>query len=569
MDGFFITLQQNFNNKIMQIKQEITLKLAQFENSLAQIMKNNEKFQQILEKFPIAILITDFSNNCLFCNQNTYLLLEIEPAVSNQELLLERIFKNKNAEWKTQFDKVLNNENSFFETTILSKTDKLMEIIVYSQKSIFNDQNCVISFLNNISDERKNEREMKNEQQKNRLIIDSIPAMIFIKDKENNFLSVNKAFEEQTGLKQESVFNKSVYDLTLDSVLAVENWNDDLEVIETGFAKRNIIEPLFSNKQRWFLTDKIPYKNIDGDTIGIIGFSIDISEHKHAEDELLRSEKMFRLLFETAPDGIILSSIDGKIQSTNKAIEDLLGYSSEEMKNFSYFDITPEKWHKLEADLINEAIQNSDKVKSIEKEFNKKDKGKLPAQVTGWIIQNELGSPVQLGSYVKDISIEKKAEKLEKSLLQKEKEQLEKDLESKNKELNLKITKLIEFNALVKGVISKLEIILTKDSKEKNKELKQVMSELMSHTNDDLWKQMELTFGQIHQSFYNKLFAKFPNLTRNEKKLCAFLKMNLSTKDISSITHQTIRSIEVARARLRAKMNLKRSDSLTKFFSQI
>jgi hypothetical protein len=96
-----------------------------------------------------------------------------------------------------------------------------------------------------------------------------------------------------------------------------------------------------------------------------------------------------------------------------------------------------------------------------------------------------------------------------------------------------------------------------------------VINELRNHTNDDLWQQMELTFGQIHQSFYIKIYKLFPNLTRNEKRLCAFLKMNLSTKDISSITHQTVRSIEVARARLRIKMNLTRTDSLTKFFSQI
>lgn len=148
-------------------------------------------------------------------------------------------------------------------------------------------------------------------------------------------------------------------------------------------------------------------------------------------------------------------------------------------------------------------------------------------------------------------------------------EQLEKDLGAKTRELNLKIAKLIEVNALLRGLISNLEIILAKDPDEKNKEIKIIINDLMNHTNDDLWEQLELTFGQVHQSFYSKIFTLFPNLTRNEKRLCAFLKMNLSTKDISSITHQTIRSIEVARARLRTKMNLKRSDSLTKFFSGI
>ncbi|MCD4747537.1 MAG: hypothetical protein K8R58_14675, partial [Bacteroidales bacterium] len=63
---------------------------------------------------------------------------------------------------------------------------------------------------------------------------------------------------------------------------------------------------------------------------------------------------------------------------------------------------------------------------------------------------------------------------------------------------------------------------------------------------------------------------KFPDLTANEKKLCAFLRLNMTTKDISAITHQTSNSIEVARTRLRKKLNLSNKDiNLVTFISQI
>lgn len=552
----------------MQNDQNIEIKVDQLEDSLMKLTQSKVEFLQLLEKASYAVLITEMDGTLLFCNEKAYLIFGVDSSGKKQDLLINEIFGKHYSSWKSQVETVLANGVSSMELTIDTNHSKVSEVIVNSHQTFYDGKYCLISFLHDITDQKRIEKHMKNEYQKNLLIVDSIPAMIFIKDKENRFCWVNKAFEEQTGFKNEHIVNKYIFELTQDSVSAAEDWKDDLEVIESGCAKRNIIEPLITDKHRWVLTDKIPYRNIDGEIIGVIGFSIDISERKHAEEELLRSEKMFRMLFETAPDGIILSTLKGEILSTNAAIENLLGYSAEEMKGLNYFRLAPVKWRKLQRERINDAIKKVENVAPVELEFIRSNKQIIPVYVTGWIILNEDGTPIQFGTYVKDLSFEKKAEKLENSLLQKENEQLEKDLDSKTRELNLKIAKLIEINALVRDVISRLEIILSIDPKEKNKELMLVINELTNHTNDDLWKQLELTFGQIHQSFYDKMSKQFPTLTRNEKRLCAFLKMNLSTKDISSITHQTIRSIEVARARLRIKMDLSRSVSLTKFFSE-
>jgi len=72
-----------------------------------------------------------------------------------------------------------------------------------------------------------------------------------------------------------------------------------------------------------------------------------------------------------------------------------------------------------------------------------------------------------------------------------------------------------------------------------------------------IWEDLELHFEQIHETFYMNLLSLCPTLTKNERRLCAYLRLNLSTKDISSLTLQTVRSIEVARIRLRNKLGLK------------
>ena len=87
-----------------------------------------------------------------------------------------------------------------------------------------------------------------------------------------------------------------------------------------------------------------------------------------------------------------------------------------------------------------------------------------------------------------------------------------------------------------------------------------VLSQIRHLEKDKSWKEFETHFSQVHSDFYQKLHEKFPDITLNERKLCAFLRLNMTTKDIASITHQSVHSINVARTRLRRKMNLANSE---------
>jgi hypothetical protein len=64
-------------------------------------------------------------------------------------------------------------------------------------------------------------------------------------------------------------------------------WKDDRDVMATGKPKRNILEPMDHKTERlWLRTDKIPYRDAEGRIIGVIGFALDVTARKHAEDEL-------------------------------------------------------------------------------------------------------------------------------------------------------------------------------------------------------------------------------------------------------------------------------------------
>jgi PAS domain S-box-containing protein len=127
------------------------------------------------------------------------------------------------------------------------------------------------------------------------LIIDAIPAMIWLKDKENRILRVNARAAKATGLSKAEIEGQSTYALYPD--LATKYHQDDLEVISTGRPKFGIIEPHAPGTQpaheerRWVRTDKFPYKDDNGDIVGVIVFAVDVTEYQATHDALLETKK--------------------------------------------------------------------------------------------------------------------------------------------------------------------------------------------------------------------------------------------------------------------------------------
>ena len=100
------------------------------------------------------------------------------------------------------------------------------------------------------------------------------------------------------------------------------------------------------------------------------------------------------------------------------------------------------------------------------------------------------------------------------------------------------------------------------DNREMRNELHHIIRRLQKSTGaDSHWAEVEKTLASSNDAFFENLLKEYPNLTKNERKLCTLIHMNLSTKEISNITHQSIGSINVARSRLRQKFGLTASDT--------
>jgi DNA-binding CsgD family transcriptional regulator len=129
---------------------------------------------------------------------------------------------------------------------------------------------------------------------------------------------------------------------------------------------------------------------------------------------------------------------------------------------------------------------------------------------------------------------------------------------------------LLRKNEFISSIINKLlSLKKSKDDPENDRWIQDILREMQSNLDNTVWSEFEMRFQQVHQDFYQKLLERYPDLTPNEIKICAFLKLNMTTKDISAITFQSVKSIQVARNRLRKRMGIPRDENLVAALQQL
>ena len=143
-----------------------------------------------------------------------------------------------------------------------------------------------------------------------------------------------------------------------------------------------------------------------------------------------------------------------------------------------------------------------------------------------------------------------------------------KELDLRKREMTANALVQVERQEMLTEMIDKLKAIADNKSTMQSN-VKEVIKAFEEYRNATTPEDFEYYFTQTHPEFYNNLRADFPNLTSNELRLCAFLRLNLTTKDIASICRISPESAMVARSRLRKKLNLVGSDEdLSLFLSK-
>lgn len=142
-------------------------------------------------------------------------------------------------------------------------------------------------------------------------------------------------------------------------------------------------------------------------------------------------------------------------------------------------------------------------------------------------------------------------------------------LEQKDRELVESTLFLMKNNEFNIKITQKLENLLNKENEKKRTDaILEIIDDIEQKVKTDSWQRFETSFNSVHDQFYKNFLKDFPDLTANELKLAAFLKLGLTSKEIASVLFINPDSVKVARSRLRKKLNLKSDKNLQVFLSK-
>lgn len=169
--------------------------------------------------------------------------------------------------------------------------------------------------------------------------------------------------------------------------------------------------------------------------------------------------------------------------------------------------------------------------------------------------------------YIHELEINKS----ESDLVTVQNEKLEVEIEFKNSELASSAMHIVKKGELLTKIKSELGSIIKKiDNEYAITELKKMVKALNEDENlDQEWEYFTKHFDKVHSDFIVKLKDKHNNISNNELKLCAYLRMNLSTKEIAQLMNISVRGVEISRYRLRKKLNLTTDTNLFDYLISI
>lgn len=245
--------------------------------------------------------------------------------------------------------------------------------------------------------------------EKYKIILDNIHDLICEIDEDGIYTFVNHQYEKILGYKPEELLGRR----------AIEQIHPD--DLQESIKRHSLIKDTLENSvDFWRFRDKngefrlieakgTVYVNKDGKRRTVV-ISRDITHQKQVEKALSDSESKYRRLHQSLMDGFVFVSMEGMILEYNDTYHQMLGYSDEELKSLTYQDITPVKWHAMEAEIVQNHLLIKNYSPVYQKEYQRKDGTIFPVELRTFLVRNENNESEGMWAIVRDISERKRYE---------------------------------------------------------------------------------------------------------------------------------------------------------------
>jgi PAS domain S-box-containing protein len=274
-----------------------------------------------------------------------------------------------------------------------------------------------ISALNREIEERKQAEEaLRESEERFRSIFSQSPIGIELFDKDGHLINVNATCLEMFGVKDvETVKGFKLFEdpnLPQDAkqrLLNGESVRYEM-VFDFELVKQHSLYKTTKSGECFIECFLTQWGSGTGDLKGFLVHVTDITERKQAEQALQESERKYRDLYNSVKDGIARADMEGHILESNPAFLDMLGFTFDELQQFTYWQLIPSKWYQKLNDVITNQLLKQGYSEEFEGEWIKKDGTTLPVSTRGWLVKDEQGNPTGIWAVIRDISDRKRAE---------------------------------------------------------------------------------------------------------------------------------------------------------------
>ncbi len=400
------------------------------------LSKKEEIFEFAIKGSNLCIWDWDIENDTIGfdSNQLQNLGFDAEFGLLNYKTWLNMIHKNDRDRVRALVELQLKGKSEYFYAEIRFHFSPELPVWVGLRGKTIEKRrgkpSRLVGVLSDISERKGNEVLLQKQKNDLQTIIDTVPALIYYKDSSGRFINVNQSFENATGFSRETWIGKSIRDFYPGLNTKVDA--EDREVLINGKHLRNIIENFVNpeGKLIWLQTDKIPYINEQGDIVGIIGLSLDITEKINADKAIKDRDSRIKAVFNNSSVGICVLKDGQYFIQVNHLLADLFGYDIDEMLELNLYDIAFSDDIEQIKDQIAALINNTRQFIRLEKRFIKKDKQIIWVDLSISKVMNAEESDLLIGVIVDDTE-----RHIAQDRLKKNESQLKLALESANEGL--------------------------------------------------------------------------------------------------------------------------------------
>lgn len=363
--------------------------------------------------------------------------------------------------------------------------------------------------------------------------------------------------------------------------LCIRDFNDSLQVVNYYYKGKihELTNDIESAKKYYTQAAKLAYDNNDFDTSSKIMFCIG-NINKKTED-YSNAIKVFRIICDSTEKYRMYNVCYQAFYQLSQCYS-LLGEYEEAYYLFNKYDIYYDSLYRIYQDKKVEELRNSYLLATNVNELKTKEieEKNIKDNINDWklfisiiivlamisitfIILYSTNKATSHKNEVTNYEQQHKIDKIENDLM-------EYQLKN-NRELTMKLAfQLKSYLQIINPIKEDLKNAIELPESEQKNKIKNIYQHLQNNTHifnnaENLNKQID----KVYKDFLNRLEEKYPELTKAEKKLCTLLYINMSSKEIATITNTTIRTIETSRYRLRKKFNLSRDEDIVSFLQKI